>query len=184
VYRLRAATTISPCSMAHSTATRPKESCRAKARLDDGRTQEMRKPPRIGGLGGSHVRGGCLSNEGADVKSRVTRPPAPGRSRSRCGRVGVGSPARSRRERCAPRSAIAPGPRTRRSRRPVRRIAARRKRVRIAAIQGHTTTVGLGADRTGIPSARRVVRPRSDAARCGSTRSRTALPGAPCIHHI
>jgi hypothetical protein len=38
-----------------SIATRPEESCRAKMRLDDGRTQEMRKPPRIGGLGGGHV---------------------------------------------------------------------------------------------------------------------------------
>jgi hypothetical protein len=73
VYRLRAAATVSPCSMAHSTATPPEKSCRAKARLDDGRTQDMRKPPRIAGLGGGHVRGGCLSNEGADVRSRVTR---------------------------------------------------------------------------------------------------------------
>jgi hypothetical protein len=31
----------------------------------------MRKPLRIGGLGGGHVRGGCLCNEGAEVRSRV-----------------------------------------------------------------------------------------------------------------
>ncbi len=43
----------------------------------------MRKPPRIGGLGGGHLRGGYLPNEGADVRSRVMTC-APGRSRSRC----------------------------------------------------------------------------------------------------